>query len=95
MAIVFCYEADNIIDKRIRSLDGLDGADVFAEAQHAVDRFRQAVTNDSSESEVENARCAAMTALRVAGLESDVRTALHRSPPGKWPVMHEIVPRVW
>jgi hypothetical protein len=84
-AIVFCYEAD-------RLLDTIPITEYHSVAQEAVQRFREAVTNDRSDDKayVEVARVRAVTALKALGLEGPMRAALAVQTPGKWPVMHEV-----
>jgi protein-tyrosine phosphatase len=107
-AIVFCYEADALLD----NLDGsgaspagspLGGstapaaAAAAAAARAAVQSFRQASTNDRAgdKEHVEAARATAASALRGLGLESGMRAALAVRPAGKWPLMHEVIPGLW
>ena len=90
-AIVFCCEADNLLDSYAP-----DNEEII-EARNAVESFRQAATNGHSDSQefVEAARANAAAALKKAGLEAAMRKALSVTTPEKWPVMHEIIRDVW
>ena len=91
-AIVFCYEADFLIDQLECPLSPAEQS-----AREAVDNFRIVATNRSDDSnedlsaELEAARKLAAQRLKDIGLESAMRNSLKKAPAGKWPVMHEIV----
>ena len=112
-AVVFCYEADLLLDQL--SLPLLPEQEM---AREAIDAFRMLATNggrllprpqapeDSNQEvihvpargfkeELEAARKLDAQSLKEIGLESAMREALKRTPPGKWPVMHEIVRGIW
>jgi hypothetical protein len=99
-AVVFCYEADYLLDQLEQPLQPLEEV-----AREAVDAFRMLATSRTGRSDsekaifeanvtdgkLEEARKFAAQSLREAGLEAAMREALKKAPAGKWPVMHEIV----
>lgn len=91
-AIIFCYEAEALLDSL--PLPKKETSEYLV-ARSSVERFRQVATNDAGKEDIERARVDAVTSLKNLGLEKEMREALRVCPPGKWPVMHEIIKGVW
>jgi hypothetical protein len=88
-AIVFCYEAGELLDKVP------EASELYIAARNSVDHYRQVATNDSDPADIQCAHAEALLALEIVGLKEQLHCALTMSHPGKWPKMHEIIKGLW